>query len=60
MNKEHYRLEAMKLAMQAGINRPYEEIAERFYNWIMQDVLIAEKAKQEEENKPLYKVRPPH
>jgi len=60
MNKEHYRLEAMKLAMQSNLNGPYTEIAEGFYNWIMQDVIIEEKAKREEENKPLYKIRPPH
>lgn len=61
MNKEHYRLEALKLAVQLNNIKTTEYAirdAEVFLNWIMQDAIKEEKAKQEEANKPNYKVTP--
>lgn len=61
MNKEHYRLEALKLAIGLNNIKTTEYAirdAEVFLKWIMQDAIEEEQAKQEDANQPDYKVPP--
>lgn len=72
MNSEHYRLEALKLAVdvyKTNINHSnhigvildksfsIKELADTYFEWIIQDQVKAEQAKQEAE-KPQYKIPP--
>ena len=62
MNSEHYRLEALKVAelwlRNSGSKADHcIEVAEKFYQWIIQDQVKAEQAKKESE-KPQYKIPP--
>lgn len=63
MNSEHYRLEALKLAVEVlkefkeNMAVPTTDLAEKYYQFIIQDQVKAEQAQKEAE-KQQYKIPP--